>query len=51
MNYIGDEEEPELTKEQAREKFLNNYNNDMEEEEELIEETQKRRKHKGKRFK
>ena len=29
----------------------NNYNNDMEEEEELIEETQKRKKHKGKRFK
>ena len=51
MNYIGDEKEPELTKEQAREKFLNNYNNDMEEEEELIEETQKRKKHKGKRFK
>lgn len=51
MNYIGDEEKPGLTKEQAREKFLNNYNNDMEEEEELIEETQKRKKHKGKRFK
>lgn len=51
MNYIGDEEENELTKEQAREKFLNNYNNDIEEEEELIEETQKKKKHKGKRFK
>lgn len=50
MNYIGDEEEPELTREQAREKFLNNYNN-MEEEEEQIEETQKKKKHKGKRFK
>ncbi|MGN1296840.1 MAG: cadherin-like beta sandwich domain-containing protein [Clostridia bacterium] len=51
MNYIGDEEEIELTKEQAREKFLNNYNNDIEEEEELIEEMTKRKKHKGKRFK
>lgn len=51
MNYIGDEEEIELTKEQAREKFLNNYNNDIEEEEELIEEMPKKKKHKGKRFK
>ena len=51
MNYIGDEEENELTKEQAREKFLNNYNNDIEEEEDLMEETQKKKKHKGKRFK
>lgn len=50
MNYIGDEEELELTKEQAREKFLNNYNN-MEEEEEPIEEMPKKKKHKGKRFK
>lgn len=51
MNYIGDEEETEFTKEQAREKFLNNYNNDIEEEEDLIEETRKNKKHKGKRFK
>ena len=50
MNYIGDEEETELTKEQAREKFLNNYNNnDIEDEE--IEEIPKKKKHKGKRFK
>ncbi len=51
MNYISDEEGVELTKEQAREKFLNNYNNDIEEEEELLEETPKKKKHKGKRFK
>ena len=47
MNYII--EEPELTKEQARKEFLNNYNNDIIEEE--IEEEPKKKKHKGKRFK
>lgn len=45
------EEEP-LTKEQAREKFLNNYNNDVDSEEPYVDEKeQKTRKHKGKRFK
>lgn len=51
MNYIGDAEE-QLSKEQAREKFLNNYNNNYNDEnDEEIEETPKRKKHKGKRFK
>lgn len=46
MKFIGNNGEMELTKEQAREKFLNNYNN-----EELADETKKKRKSKGKRFK
>lgn len=44
------EEEQELTKEQAREKFLNNYNTDYKDYDE-VEDTSKRKKHKGKRFK
>lgn len=50
MNYIGDDEQ-QLSKEQAREKFLNNYNKDYNDEVEEIEETPRRKKHKGKRFK
>lgn len=50
-----DENEEELTKEQAREKFLNNYNKDNNynnyNEYEELEETPKRKKNKGKRFK
>ena len=47
-----DETEQELTKEQAREKFLNNYNSDNSYEDyDEIEENPKRKRHKGKRFK
>ena len=51
---INDFEEntEELTKEQAREKFLNNYNNDNSYDDyKEVDYTSKRKKHKGKRFK
>ena len=47
-----DENEQELTKEQAREKFLNSYNNDSNYNDyNEIENTPRRKRHKGKRFK
>ena len=47
-----DENEEELTKEQAREKFLNSYNNDSSYNDyKEIDVTPIRKKHKGKRFK
>ena len=49
-NFVENEEE--LTKEQAREKFLNNYNNDSNYDNyKEVEYTPRRKKHKGKRFK
>ena len=46
MNYIV--QEPKLTKEEARKEFLKGYDNETNEK---IEEEQKNKKHKGKRFK
>ena len=50
MNYIG--EEKELSKEDARKKFLDNYDNEITSKSfKDIEEEPKSKKHKGKRFK
>ena len=50
INDFGENEE--LTKEQAREKFLNNYNTDNNYDDyNEVEDTPRRKKHKGKRFK
>ena len=55
IDEIEENEDIGFTKEQAREKFLSNYNKNYDEDElesyEEIEEPTKKKKHKGKRFK
>ena len=52
MNEIKNKDiNEDLPKEQARKEFLDNYNMDNSENYEETEETLKRKRHKGKRFK